>query len=272
MSQTLKFIRWQQNEPGTTKAFSLSLIAHALLVLLLTVGLYWKNSPPAGIEVELWDNVPQPTEVTPAPPVIFERIEPVDEKAEIVTKKQKKEEPVAKPPVEKKREEAKPTPPKEKEKPKAKVEPIKEKPKTEAPKDSKPKEDRTKDAQAEKDRLAQVAKLRAAAGEESGSGGTIGTGTSAGGTASPGYADMVRKRIKPLISFNSSAVEGNPATSVSVELAPDGRILSKQITRSSGISDWDAAVILALDQAGTLPKDESGKVPRLLNLVFRPKD
>jgi colicin import membrane protein len=285
MAQAIKYARWQYPEPGTRKAFFLSLLAHSLLALMFTVGLNWKtSSTPAGVEVELWDNTPPPPIEQEAP---AEKVTVItDEKAEIVTEKKK---PAPKP--EPKKEEPKkvevkpPPPPKPKVEEKPKVTPKKEEPKPKVEEKPKPKEevkdkpkapqvDAKKQAADEKERADRLAKLRAAAGAESGgSGGTTGSGTGTGGVASPGYADKVRKAVKPYINFpGASQIEGNPAANVAVELAPDGRIMNKRITKSSGIADWDAAVLRALDAAGSLPKDENGKVPKSLILVFKPKD
>jgi len=78
---------WQfhaDREPGTKKAFTLSLVAHLLLLALLTMGISWKTSSPAGLEVELWDaSVPTQT-ITPAP-----TIEVKQEAADIAIKKTK---------------------------------------------------------------------------------------------------------------------------------------------------------------------------------------
>ena len=266
-------------EPGTKRAVSYSLGAHVLLIIFLTVGLSWKNSSPSGVEAELWDSasIPKFEETKPVEPVKEERA-PTDEKAEIVSKKQKKEEP---------KKESKPekvTPKVEhKPEPKPKEKPKEEKPKEkskekEIPKDKPKEKESTKSGNAatnaaqDKERADRLAKLRAAAGAESGSGGTTGTGVGTGGTAPPGYADRVRKKIKPFITYNPSQINGNPPVSVYVELAPDGNILSKRIVKSSGVEDWDNAVMKALESAGSLPKDEDGKVPRQVNLIFKPKD
>ena len=155
--------------------------------------------------------------------------------------------------------------PQEKEKPKEKEKPREK----EAPKSN---TTNTNTAAQDKERADRLAKMRAAASNESGSGGTTGTGVGSGGTAPPGYTDRVRRKVKPLIVFNPSQISGNPAVSVNVELAPDGNILSKKITKSSGNDDWDNAVIKALERAESLPKDEDGKVPRQVILIFKPKD
>jgi len=195
---------WQfhaDREPGTKKAFTLSLVAHLLLLALLTMGISWKTSSPAGLEVELWDaSVPTQT-ITPAP-----TIEVKQEAADIAIKKTK----------------VNPEPP---------------------------------------------------AGAEGGSGGKVGDGVGAGGNAPPGYADRVRKKIKPLIIFNAEAVSGNPAVVVLLDLAPDGTILKRTVVTASSDPAWDRAILLAIERAESLPRDENGKIPmRQIKLTFKPKD
>lgn len=276
--------RWKLREPGGKKAFLLSLAAHSLLVLMFAVGLNWRtSSTPAGVEVELWD-APVPTRQIEPEPVLEKPVINNDEKAEIVTKKKKEEPKPEKPKVEKK-----PVPPpltfKPIEKPVEKPKPKAETPKVEPPKvkestKPKPTTDPAKEAKAakakadaEKDRLDRIEKLRAQAGSEGGgSGGTVGSGVGTGGTDAPGFADKVRKFIKPKITFNPAGVIGNPAVTIQVELAPDGRIIKQNMVKSSGLPDWDKAVLSALELAGSLPKDDNGAVPRQIQLIFRPKD
>ncbi|BEI42102.1 MULTISPECIES: cell envelope integrity protein TolA [unclassified Polynucleobacter] len=249
---------WQfhaDREPGTTKALVLSLGAHLFLITLLTLGIHWKtSSSPAGVEVELWDASVPPPSVTPAP---IMDVKP--EAAEIVIKK-------TKPP---------PEPPKEAVR--------KPEPKPEKKAESKPPEKKvdTKEdaaakkaaAAAEKARLDQLARLKAAAGAEGGSGGKVGDGVGAGGNAPPGYADRVRKKIKPLIVFNTESTSGNPTVVVLVDLAPDGMILKRTVTSPSTDPAWDRAVLIAIDRAESLPRDENGKIPmRQIKLTFKPKD
>lgn len=66
------------HERGTTRAFVLAIIMHALLGAFLYFGIHWKNSSPTGSEAELWTDVPDvappvpqpvaPAPVQPAPP------------------------------------------------------------------------------------------------------------------------------------------------------------------------------------------------------------
>jgi TonB family protein len=116
------------------------------------------------------------------------------------------------------------------------------------------------DEEKEKERANRMARLRVQAGIEDGV------------NTTPSFSERVRRVIKPKIVFNPEKVEGNPALSILVELAPDGRIINKRITKASGEPDWDNAVIRALDKVDSLPKDENGNVPRQVNLIFRPKN
>jgi colicin import membrane protein len=225
----------------------------------LVIGISWNNSTPSGVEVELWDSVPQ-VQVPPEPEM---KTVAKEEAADIAVKKKKVEkEPPKKEVVKETPKTVKPPPPKEKEQPK----------KAEAPKEPSPAEIKA-NAAAEKVRADQLARLRAAAGAEGGSGGTVGSGVGGGGNAPPGWTDKVIKKVKPLIVFNAESVSGNPAAVIQVTLAPDGAILSTSVLTSSGNTSWDRAVLLALSRAESLPKDDNGKIPqREVKLTFKPKD
>ena len=246
-------------EESTKRAFTFSLIAHLGLLAFLVIGISWNNHTPSGVEVELWDSAPQ-VDTSPEPEL---KTTVKEEAADIAVKKKKVEkEPPKKEVVKEKPKAAKPPPPKEPEKPK----------KAEAPKALSPAETKA-NAAAEKVRADQLARLRAAAGAEGGSGGTTGSGVGGGGNAPPGWTDKVVKKVKPLIVFNPESISGNPAAVIQVSLAPDGAILSTSILTSSGNPSWDRAVLLALSRAESLPKDDNGKIPqREVKLTFKPKD
>ena len=246
-------------EESTKRAFSFSLIAHLGLVAFLVIGISWNNSTPSGVEVELWDSVPQ-VQSSPEPEL---KTVVKEEAADIAVKKKPVEkEPPKKEVVKETPKVVKPPPPKEKEQPK----------KAEAPKALSPAEIKA-NAAAEKVRADQLARLRAAAGAEGGSGGTVGSGVGGGGNAPPDWTDKVIKKVKPLIVFNAESVSGNPAAVIQVSLAPDGAILSTSLVSSSGNPSWDRAVLLALSRAESLPKDDNGKIPqREVKLTFKPKD
>jgi colicin import membrane protein len=81
----------------------------------------------------------------------------------------------------------------------------------------------------------------------------------------------VKAKVKPNIVV-SDDVAGNPEALVEVRLAPDGTIVGKRLTKSSGNKSWDDAVLRALDKTEVLPRDTDGRVPSSVELVFRPKD
>ena len=250
----------RKSKASNKRAFTYSLAAHLGLLAFLMIGISWNNSTPSGVEVELWDSSQQVE--TPKEPEL--KTEVKEEAADIAVKKKKVEKEPPKKEVVK--EVPKPVPP-------AKAPPPKEAPKkAEAPKAPSPAEVKA-NAAAEKVRADQLARLRAAAGAEGGSGGTTGSGVGGGGNAPPGWTDKVVKKVKPLIVFNPESISGNPATVVKVDLAPDGAILSTSILSSSGNAGWDRAVLLALTRAESLPKDDNGKIPqREVKLTFKPKD
>ena len=259
--QQMPFLRnTRKSKASNKRAFTYSLAAHLGLLAFLMIGISWNNSTPSGVEVELWDASQQVE--TPKEPEL--KTEVKEEAADIAVKKKKVEKEPPKKEVVK--EAPKPVPP-------AKAPPPKEAPKkAEAPKAPSPAEVKA-NAAAEKVRADQLARLRAAAGAEGGSGGTTGSGVGGGGNAPPGWTDKVVKKVKPLIVFNLESISGNPATVVKVDLAPDGAILSTSILSSSGNAGWDRAVLLALTRAESLPKDDNGKIPqREVKLTFKPKD
>jgi colicin import membrane protein len=258
-----------QAEPGTGKAFVWALGMHLLLFGFLTFGLSWKSQTPAGLEAEIWDEVPV---IKNALANIDPKID-VDEKADIALKKKK--EAVKKPEPKAEVKAAKKVDPKELQKQKAEQEKLakqkQEQAKAKAKADAERKEALAQ-AQARSD---QLARIRSAAGKEGaagGRGGVVGDGVGGGGNAKPRYQDYVNRVLIPLITWPYD--QNSPIkVFIKVSFAPDGTILSKEITKSSGDTTWDKAVMNALDRLGKMPKDESGKIPgSYINLVYGPRE
>ncbi len=89
------------------------------------------------------------------------------------------------------------------------------------------------------------------------------------------YLGRLRARVRPNITFADSqlqAVKGNPEAEVEVTCSATGEILSKKLTRSSGNTAWDEAVMNAIEKTGTLPRDENGNMPPKISFGFRPRD
>ena len=166
---------------------------------------------------------------------------------------------------------------KEKEREKEKAKELEKKKKEEALKKAeaaaKSKEDAKKAAAEEKrtealrnENLKRMQGMAGASGDEKAKGAAL---KSSGPSAS--YAGRIRARIKPNITFTED-VAGNPKAEVEVRTSPDGTILSRKLLSSSGNKAWDEAVLKAIDKTATLPRDEDGRVPPVLEISFRPKD
>ena len=270
---------------GWGRSLSFALFMHLLLLAALTWGVQWKTqSNTLSASAELWSalpleaapaaNEPEPTPPQPVPPPEpVKAVEPkptpptppkVDaaaerEAADIALKKEK----------EKKLQEKKEA---ELEK-KKKLEKEKEKALKKEVAEAKAKLDAKKAAAEEKrtealrnENLKRMQGMAGASGEEN----SKGTALKASGP-SASYAGRIRARIKPNITFTED-VAGNPKAEVEVRTSPDGTIISRKLLSSSGNKAWDEAVLKAIDKTATLPRDEDGRVPPVLEISFRPKD
>jgi colicin import membrane protein len=292
---------------GFGKSLSFALFIHLLLLAALTWGIHWKTETQTlSASAELWSavpaeaapaaNEPEPPEPEPVkPPEPVKKVEPKPEPkpdpkpappkvnaasereaADIALKKEKE-----KKKLEEKKEadlEKKKKLEKEKlEKEKEKAKELEKKKKEEALKKAealaKAKEDAKKAAAEEKraaalrnENLKRMQGMAGASGDENAKGSAL---KSSGPSAS--YAGRIRARIKPNITFTED-VMGNPRAEVEVRTSPDGTILSRKLLTSSGNKSWDDAVLKAIDKTATLPRDEDGRVPPVLEISFRPKD
>ena len=120
-------------------------------------------------------------------------------------------------------------------------------------------------------REANLKRMRAQAGlSDEASPSTTGTAArNAGPSAS--YAGRIKARIKPNIVLTSS-VSGNPLATVEVRCAPDGTIVGRKLTKSSGSPAWDEAVLRAIDKTEVLPRDTDGRVPSSFSIDFKPSE
>lgn len=90
------------------------------------------------------------------------------------------------------------------------------------------------------------------------------------------YGQRIRYAILRHIHVSGGRLDdadmlANPAAEVEVRTEPDGRIASARLAQSSGVVDWDAAVLRAVEKAGAIPHDVDGRVPPVLMLTFRPR-
>lgn len=275
--------------PGVVRALLLALLAHGLLVAALTWGVHWKREAQViTAEAELWAAVP----VEAAPRLQEPLPDPVQpEKPEPDTQAVPPPEPLVSPPKvdialeqEKQRQQKQQQLALEKQQQKLKQAKLQQ----EKAREEKRKADQLKQALADKAKLAQEKKLAEQQASQlealraknlermtglagaSGNAGASGTALqSAGPSAS--YAGRIRARIKPNIVFTED-ISGNPTALVEVRTSPDGTIISRKLTQSSGVRGWDEAVLRAIDKTEVLPRDTDGRVPSPLLISFRPKD
>ena len=115
-----------------------------------------------------------------------------------------------------------------------------------------------------------------ATGSNSGNSGPGGTGApgSAGTAArsagpSAGYEGRIRARILPNIVY-TGRLSRSIVAEVEIRLAPDGSIVGKRLTRSSGTPDWDEAVLKAIEKTEMLPRDLDGRIPPVMTISLDP--
>jgi colicin import membrane protein len=300
-------------EPGGSWGLptALALLVHALLVVALTWGVSWKQTPEPVLDAELWSALPQvaapavvepPTEAPTDPKPEPEAPEPEPEpepkpappppppppppaakapspaKPDIVAQKKAQDERKAKEQAAKdkaaKDKAAKDLQAKKKlAEDKAKKDKL-EKEKATKEKAAKEKAEKAAKAEAEADAKRREAQRKDQIDRMLGQAG--GSGNSAGNAAadsgpSASYAGRVAARIKPNVVL-ADPVVGNPRAEVEVRADADGKILSRRLVKSSGNAAWDQAVLRAIDRTGTLPRDTDGRVPSALIIDLRPQD
>ncbi len=284
--------------PGLLRGVLLALVAHGVLLAMLAVGVHWQREAPlVTAEAELWSALPQeaappalPPETVRAPEPAPPRVEPPTapepvaapsqpdpsiaierektrqlkerQQNEVLEKEKKlKQKQLADKAVADKIEKAKTQ----------KANELEEAKKAQAAQAAKAK---PQESLADAKKLAEVraAALKRMAALAAGSGSDTSQGSAAQSSGpSAGYGGRIRARIKPNITFTDT-ISGNPLADVEVRTSPDGTIISRRLTKSSGVKSWDDAVLSAIDKTEVLPRDVDGRVPPVLTIGFRPQD
>lgn len=272
---------------GRGTGWAMSLLAHALLIAGLTLGVQWHTADPAGVEAELWAAVPQraappaaapppPAEApAPTPPPAATKPPPREEEpeADIAREREQQRQKQAKAEREKalKAEQDRRDQAREKAREQAQQKARQEEAERQA-KAEQARKDKAAQARAEAARQAQLQRLAAQLGGPAGNGPAGSTGTaekSAGPSAT--YGGRIKAYIKPNI-VQLDSIAGNPTAEVEVRAAPDGTILGRRLIKPSGNREWDDNVLRAIDRTGRLPRDTDGRVPPTLVISFRPQE
>lgn len=286
---------------GFLRGLAIALLAHALLLAALSLGVQWKtNTQTLSAEAELWSALPQeaapkPVErppEAPTPPVQAEPVkalppplalaQPEAPQADIVLAKEKLrlkkekqralgEQRLAQLKLEKAEKLKQVKLDQEKTLAEAKKKNAQEAKRQEAKRQEAliAEEEKLDNLKIEIQREANLKRMAGLAGTTGGAE-AKGTALQASGP-SPSYAGKLRARIKPNIVFTDD-IAGNPTAEIEVRTASDGSIVSRKLTKTSGLKSWDEAVLKAIDKTDTLPRDTDGRVPSTLIISFRPKD
>ena len=285
---------------GLLRGVLLALLAHGVLLAILTVGVQWKREAPlVTAEAELWSAIPQeaappappPEPPTPEPetPKVAPPPEPEPvmappqpdpsiaierEKVKQLKERQQRDLLDKETKLQEKKLAAKAAADKLEKVQAQKVKDLDEAKKAQAAKDAKDAKAKVQESAADAKRLAEVraAALKRMAALAAGSGNDNSQGNAAQSSGpSAGYGGRIRARIKPNITFTGT-ISGNPLAEVEVRTSPDGTIISRRLTKPSGVKSWDDAVLAAIDKTEVLPRDVDGQVPSTLVISFRPRD
>ena len=293
--------------PGMLRALILAILAHLVLLAVLTVGVQWKREAvQTPVEAELWsavpveaappapEPVPEPEPPRPAPPEVKPEPKPdpgptpAEIKAQadiaIVREKEKakqlKEKQLAleKAELEKKKlaelEKQKQAKLEQEKKDKEKQDKLKKEQADKLAADKEKaqrKQDQQAEAAAAKARADQIKRFERLAGGDGGGSTPGGASVAQSSGPSASYAGRIQARIRPNITYPDN-INGNPRVEVEIRTSPSGDILSARITQSSGVKSWDEAITRAIEKTGVLPKDVDGRIPNPMLIGFRPKD
>jgi colicin import membrane protein len=265
---------------GNGPGIALSVLAHAGLVLALTVSVDWRTHAPEVVSAELWASVPQvaapravepppPPPPTPAPaptprPVQVAPPPPPPREADIATERAERR----KLEVERQRAEAEAE---LKKRQQAEADAKKRAAAEQAAREARAKEEEARVAQQREENLRRM--MSQAGGPTSPTtSNSGGTGTAAQDAApSANYAGRIVAAVRRNIVF-TGAINDESSAEVEVRAAPGGSIISSRLLKGSGHKEWDEAVLRAIDKTGTLPRDTDGRVPARLILVFKPRE
>lgn len=288
--------------PGLLRAVVLAIVAHALLLAVLGLGVQWKrDATPITVEAELWSALPQeaaPPPPPPLPPVEPEPAKPIPkavvappaptpelpdpaiaiakEKARVEREKQLQQEKLEQDKRQKEALKQKKLK-EEKDAKEARERDLRDKAAREKKLQQEQQKQQTAKSAAEVKKMEelrqqQIARALRMAGQAEGTGNAESRGTAAKSSGpSASYAGRIKARVKPNITYTESPA-GNPTAEVDVRTSPDGTIISRKLVKSSGVKSWDDAVLNAIDKTEVLPRDVDGRVPPALTLVFSPRD
>ncbi|MGA8010045.1 MAG: cell envelope integrity protein TolA [Thiomonas sp.] len=298
------------HERGTVRAFGLAAMFHVLLIALIAFGVHWKSHPPEAVEAELWSPTvqraaPRPTapmehkEVKPEPqpappppppkPVPAPKPQPQVQQADIVLKQQreaalKKQQEEQQAQLEKRLKDEKKKLAEQKQRLAEEKQQQQDKLRQEKLEEQKKLAEQKRLAALKEKKLEQQQAQLAASSrndymkqlmQQAGTGAATSTGTAAHSSGPSGtYAARIAGLVKQNVIFPEiSQISGDPKVIITVRLDPNsGEVLSSTIKTSSGVSNWDQAVLRAIQRVGRFPPDEHGKWYTPMEIKAGPHD
>jgi colicin import membrane protein len=263
---------------------------HALLLVLLIVGIRWQTKAPVPVFAELWSPVATPSAPTSSPPRAETKPEHRPEpKPEPKPPDTRPEPRVEKPDIALEQEKQRKAKEQKEREEKAREEKLRlEKERAEKEKAEKAKKEKeAAEVKAKEDAEAyrratqrdQHERMRREAAGEVGAAPkaaapNIGATTTLAGdpSARAGYVDKIRAKIKGNVVLPAE-IQGNPEAVFDVVQLPTGEVLSVKLRRSSGVKPYDEAVERAILKSSPLPRpDKPEFFERNLELRFRPSE
>jgi colicin import membrane protein len=276
--------------PGGTRAgAAMALLVHLGLLVALTFSVDWRSKTPDVVSAELWSAVPQiaapkplerqpePTPPTPPKPLptVTPKIEPTPpppaREPDINIERAKVEAAKKKAAADEAKKEAADL---------AKTK-LEDKKKADAEKKKRAQEEQALQAKADDDKLARqreenLKRMMGQATTNSNTGSSDNPnskGTAAQDAApSSSYVGKLAKRIRDENLVYTGTAPDNATVEITIRSAAGGTLLGREVVKRSGHPDWDEAVLRAIDKAGSLPRDENGRVPREITIAFRRRD
>lgn len=263
---------------GLGAGAALALVVHAALIVALTLGVDWRTHDPEPVAAELWAAVPTAAappapEPAPAPPT------PAPSPAPAPAPPPAAAAPTPAPDIalerdreRQRRAEAEQKAAADRKAAAVRAEEDRRQREAQAAAVKAAAEERAAEDRLARQREANLRRMLGQAGDVAGSGSVTSTGTAAQAAApSAAYQGRVKAAILPNIVFAGKA-SAKAIAEVEVTLAPGGTIISRRLVKRSGHSDWDEAVLRAIDRTPSLPRDTDGRVPPVLLISFRPNE
>jgi colicin import membrane protein len=259
-----------REDPGKWGSLALTLLIHALLVLVLFYGVQWQQHAPEPVQVNLVRSLPSPEPIPPKPVVTPEPPPPPPKAAP----KEVEPPPVKKPDIALPKPEEKPV---KKEKPPEPPKPEKPQPKPaeKPPEPAKPQiSPRELEAQRQRDLLlmeSDKAQRQMQAQTNAANKAERDAATAKfNGKALDEWISVISQKVRGNLS--AAPPEGNPEAVFSIELFPTGEVGTIRLQRSSGNKALDEAMERAIKASSPFPMPSRPDVfQRNLRFVFKPR-